>query len=356
KVVDPAPLRQPVLPALLAATPPAAPLPLLGASLLLTGLALGLVGASRGGLGRGHAVRRGPAVRGEEAPVVAVRSLSKRFDGVQALTNVSFTVAAGEAVALWGANGAGKTTVLKCVLGLVSYQGSIQVGAWDAARQGKQARRLLGYVPQDPAFYPDMTVGQTVELFRRLRKVDVGRGADALRTVGLEEQRNKAVRALSGGMKQRLALAVALLGDPPVLLLDEPTANLDASGREAFIGLLKTLKSEGKTLVLTSHRFSEVEALCDRVVALNQGRVEFIAAPHDAARSLGLRTEVRLRVDADVVERAVALLRADGFSVSRNGHGVRVRVDARRKLEPLRLLEGAGVPVEDMDVGDQTWT
>ena len=354
KMVDPAPLMEPSLPALLTDSPSASALPLLGASLLLAGLALGLVGAGRGMLGRGRAFRRDARAR-EDTPVVAVRSLSKRFDGVQALADVSFTVAAGEAVALWGDNGAGKTTILKCILGLVAHQGSIQVGAWNAARQGKQARQLLGYVPQDPAFYPDMTVGQTVDLFRRLRKVDITRGADVLRIVGLEEQRDKAVRALSGGMKQRLALAVALLGDPPVLLLDEPTANLDTSGREAFIGLLQRLKADGKTLVLTSHRFSEVEVLCDRVVALKQGRVEFVTAPRDAARSLGLRTEVWLRVDADAVERAVSLLRADGFSVTRNGHGVRVQVDARRKLQPLRLLEGAGVQVEDMDVGDQSW-
>lgn len=355
KLEDAAPLMQPVLPPVLAGAPSPPVLPLLGASAVLVGLALGLVCISHVPF-RSRPARRCGARAYARTPAISVRGLTKRFGRFTALADVTFAVAPGEAIALWGPNGAGKTTLLKCLLGLVSHRGSAEIEGWDAAWQGKKARGLLGYVPQEPAFYPDLTVGQTMELIRRLRKTDAARVGQVLRTVGLEEQAGKPVRTLSGGMEQRLALAVALLSDPPVLLLDEPTANLDAASRDAFLELLQALKTAGKALVLTSHRFEEVEALCDRVLVLKEGRLVLAGTPDEVAQSLGLQTEVRLRVAASAVEKALAVLKAGGFVATRNSHALRVQVDARRKLQPLRALERAGVAVEDMDVEGPSWT
>jgi ABC-2 type transport system ATP-binding protein/nitrous oxidase accessory protein len=205
--------------------------------------------------------------------VIEVRDLVKRFGKRAVLDGVSFRVREGEAIALCGSNGAGKTTVLRCVLGLQPHEGSIRVNGRDAARDGKAARASIGYVPQELAFQENVPVGETIAFYARLRRAGEAEVRALLHEVGLLDAASRPAGALSGGMKQRLALAIALLGDPPVLLLDEPTSNLDPEGREAFLKRLVALRETGKTILFTSHRGDEVEALADRVLFLDAGKV-----------------------------------------------------------------------------------
>lgn len=205
--------------------------------------------------------------------MIEIARLTKRFSGTIAVDCLTLHVAAGEAVALHGANGAGKSTIIRCVLGLLHYEGRILIGGHDARTQGKQARRLVGYVPQELGFNDDLRVSEAVRLFAILRgerRVDV---EATLGSVGLTGHERKCIRHLSGGMKQRLAVALALLGDPPALVLDEVTASLDAEGRAEFRDLLGRLNSDGKTLLFASHREEEVEALATRIVSLKDGQV-----------------------------------------------------------------------------------
>lgn len=204
--------------------------------------------------------------------MINLESVGKRYGRMIALDDVTLHIPAGRSVALWGHNGAGKSTTLKCILGLVRYTGRIQVDGVDVRRSPRAVRSRLGYVPQDLAYY-DMTVGATVKLFATLKGVRSDRAREALAGVGLEEELNKQVGALSGGMRQRLSLALALLSDPPVLLLDEPTANLDERARGELLDLLNRCRASGKTLLFASHRPEEVAALADEVVILDQGRV-----------------------------------------------------------------------------------
>jgi ABC-2 type transport system ATP-binding protein/nitrous oxidase accessory protein len=176
-------------------------------------------------------------------------------------------------VALWGSNGAGKTTLICCMLGLLDFQGTIRVAGLDVRKQGKRVRRLLGYVPQELAFYDDFRVIEASRYMARLRGADAGACERTLDELGLLAHARKRVRELSGGMKQRLALSVALLNDPPLLVLDEPTSNLDSAGRESLMRLLLDLKEAGKSILFISHRPEEVEGLADRVLTLEFGRV-----------------------------------------------------------------------------------
>lgn len=276
--------------------------------------------------------------------------LTKRFGKFTAVDDLSFSVAPQQALALWGPNGAGKTTAIKCLLGLLRYDGQIQVAGLDAHRQGKAARRLMGYVPQELAFYADLSALDTARFYARLKRTPASRAGEVLAQVGLDAHGQKPVGALSGGMKQRLALGLALLADPPVLVLDEPTSNLDAAGRDQFLDLLAGVRSAGKTILFTSHRIEEISALADHALVMEQGRqVEFCAAA-ELSHRLGLRSQIKLRLNHDAIDPALHALASAGFVASRNGHGVLVDVIPTQKAAPIQTLRDAAIDVVDFEM------
>lgn len=281
--------------------------------------------------------------------MISVDYLTKKFGRFVAVQDLSFAVEPHQALALWGPNGAGKTTVLKCMLGLLRYQGRIAIDGNDLQNGGREARRLLGYVPQELAFYDDLSVRETAHFFARLRRANAGRVAGALEQVDLLAHAAKPVRALSGGMKQRLALALALLDDPPVLILDEPTSNLDTASRGQFLKLLSQVKAAGKTIVFTSHRLDEVEALADQVLVMEQGRTLFTTPAAKLAGRLNLTTQVKLHLPAEQMDSAISVLHADGFDARRNGTGVLVQVAPDAKAGPIHSLSRADIHVTDFE-------
>lgn len=204
--------------------------------------------------------------------ILTIEKVGIAFGTKRVLDGLSFSMTAGETVALMGPNGAGKTTLLRCVLGLLRYEGRILVEGFDARRQGVAARERMAYVPQVPAFY-DMTAREVVHFVARLRRIPIGKGDEALERLGLGGDADRPVRVYSGGMQQRLSLAAALVGDPPLVLLDEPTANLDPAARASILELLVDFKKAGKTLLLSSHRAHEVRGLATRVIFIREGRV-----------------------------------------------------------------------------------
>lgn len=279
--------------------------------------------------------------------------VTKRFGRTAAVDDLSLAVAPQQAVALWGPNGAGKTTAIKCLLGLLRYTGTIRINGHDARRNGRVARRMIGYVPQEIALYPDLSVTETAHFFARLRQAP-GHSVDAiLAQVGLSEHVAKPISALSGGMKQRLALGLALLGDPPVLILDEPTSNLDRASRDHFLRLLHEVKAAGKTILYTSHRLEEIELLADEAIVMDGGRIRLRCPGRDLAQKLGVAGNplgaeaITLHVPAASLEHALRVLQADGFQVRRNAHGVLVDVQPNAKAEPIHVLGREAVAVID---------
>ena len=282
--------------------------------------------------------------------MIGIENLTKRYRSNTVVSDFSLEVATGESVALWGPNGAGKTTVVRCILGLVGYDGAIEVGGLDASTRGKAVRSLIGYVPQELSFYDDMRVVELLDYSAGLRGLGPDRVDRVLGTMSLGDHLDKRVRELSGGLKQRLGIATALLPDPPVLLLDEPTSNLDAAARDAVVRLLEDLRHEGRTMVVTSHHMEEVGMLVDRVVAMEDGRKTVECAPMDLAEELGIRAWLHLITTNGATKTAVDVLTAQGFDVRPNSRGVLVEVSAQAKGRAVAALHDAGIEIEDIEV------
>lgn len=287
--------------------------------------------------------------------MIRLDGVTKRYGDQQVLRGVSFAVSRGRVAALWGPNGAGKSTTLRCLLGLIGFEGTALVDGCDVRRHPREARRRIGYVPQEFPYY-DLTVADSLDLFCGLKRAPRRRGDELLAQVGLAGEQAKQVGALSGGMRQRLALALALLGDPPVLLLDEPTANLDAISRHQLMGQLAALRNQGKTILFASHRPDEVLELSDTVLVMEQGRVVDTLAPRDFARRQDASAWLHLRLVNGQARLSREVLAAAGFELRTVGDRLAVRVEPGARARPLGLLFAAGVAVADFELEGETWT
>jgi len=227
---------------------------------------------------------------------VCASALTKRYGRVAAVDDVSFEVRKGEAVALWGPNGAGKTTILRCLLGLARFEGELYVDGLDPRTSGRDVRGKIGFVPQDLP----VTAGSVYELgtfIARLKGLNAEAAQERMELLGIGDQSDKEVAALSGGMKQRLALARTLVHQPELLFLDEPTAALDPEASRQVTDLIARLSREsGRTVFLCTHNLSEAQRLCDRVAVINQGKLLAVGAPAQLARDLfdGVRVDIEL--------------------------------------------------------------
>jgi Cu-processing system ATP-binding protein len=241
--------------------------------------------------------------------MIRFHAFAKRYGAVTAVEGLDLAIGAGEVVALLGPNGSGKTTSLKAVAGLVAPTcGEVRLGGRPAAEPA--AREILSFLPQRVSF-PDALSGREVlEFYRSLRGVAASRVDDVLRFAALNGSGGRAVGQYSGGMVQRLGLAVAMLPDAPVLLLDEPTAALDPEGLCAFYGLIGQRRSQGKTVLFTSHHLGDVERLADRFAVLVAGRLVATLTERELKDRLAERGVMRLRLSgrpAGLIERVRAL-------------------------------------------------
>lgn len=286
--------------------------------------------------------------------MIQIAEVSKRYGDVRALERVSLTLNRGERVGFIGSNGSGKTTLLRCLLGLLRFEGKITVAGADVAREPELALRSIAYIPQ-VAPPIDAPVSEVVRAYVGLRgKQDVDAVARAAR-LGLDLQAigGKRFRDLSGGMKQKLLATLALTAETPILVADEPTANLDGEARAAFFDELDA-RPDSSIVVLCSHRFEEVTKLVGRVVELGDGRVVADGSSEQILRELPVVcVEVTLRpgsgeADEYLVARGFAR-RADGRLEARLGQAQKLGVvaDFLRRHE-ASVADLAIRPIEDV--------
>jgi Cu-processing system ATP-binding protein len=231
--------------------------------------------------------------------VIRFEALTKRFGAQVAVEGLTLSVGRGEVVALLGPNGSGKSTSLKAAAGLVRpTSGRVLVGDPGVSTADPAARRLLSFLPQRVAFPEALTGDDVIEFYRRLRGAPAGSGRAALDAALLDGASARAIGTYSGGMTQRLALAVATLADARAFLLDEPTSSLDAEGMCAFYGLVDRWRAEGRAVLFSSHQLGDAERLADRVAILVGGRLVADLGQRALVERLAARGVMRVRLGA----------------------------------------------------------
>jgi ABC-2 type transport system ATP-binding protein len=244
--------------------------------------------------------------------MIEVRELTKTFGAVEAVRGISFVVGRGEIVGFLGPNGAGKTTTMRVLAGIFPpTSGEVRIAGRDPAREPLACRRAVGYFPEYAPFYPDLRVDEYLRFVARMKRLPRAERARAVAAVlvscGLESVARRRIGTLSKGYRQRVGLAQALCGDPPILILDEPTIGLDPGQVVEIRDMVRALRGD-RTVFFSSHILSEVETLCERVIVIARGRLVGEGTPLELGARLGRRQRVVLRVEgpADDVAKALA--------------------------------------------------
>ncbi|AWK88683.1 ABC transporter ATP-binding protein [Azospirillum thermophilum] len=291
----------------------------------------------------------------DDAATIRVEGVSKRYGDQYAVREVDLTMAPGECVAMVGHNGAGKSSLIKLMLGLTTpTEGGIRVlGGDPSSAAASHIRRQVGFLPENVAFHPNMTGRETLDFYAKLKGAP-RHGNDALfERVGLEPAAVKRrVGTYSKGMRQRLALAQALLGGPKVLFLDEPTTGLDPALRQSFYEIVGHLRDAGTTVLLCSHALTELEGQADRVVVMNRGR-KVADGSLATLRSLAqLPVRIRLTLPSGDIDTLAARI-GEGASVTRLAGGVVELACANDdKVDLVRRISCDGPPASRLDIAD----
>jgi ABC-2 type transport system ATP-binding protein len=272
---------------------------------------------------------------------ISVRDLRKSYGSYEALRGISFHIAEGEVFGLLGPNGAGKTTTVEILEGYRSRDGGdVRVLGFDPSRAERAFRERIGVVLQQSQLWPNLTVRETHQLFagyyERPRDVD-----EVVELVGLADKRDARVKTLSGGQKRRLDLGVALVGDPDLVFLDEPTTGFDPAARRAAWDMIRSLRSLGRTILLTTHYLDEAENLADRVAVLREGLIVREGTPAELTGETA-ETEVRYQLEGQEIvirttepTRVLHELTAKAVAEGRELEALEVR---RPTLEDVYLL------------------
>lgn len=286
--------------------------------------------------------------------MIKLENVTKYYGKTGALIDVSLDIKKGEAIALIGPNGSGKSTLIKCLLGLLDYTGQILVNDVNLNSDNKLIRSMIAYVPQEACFY-DMKTLDIVGFYRSLRNASTEIVPMVLKTVGLEQHSFKYTSELSGGMKQRLSFAVALISDCPVLVLDEPTSNLDKDSRDEMLELIRALKEQGKTILFSSHRLDEVYYISDRVILLKEGKLITDCPVAEFPREIVHRARLNIYVHANDKDKAKSILLQEGYSLENSaGNLLSLKIGPENsKVAAVRKLIDNNINITDFSTEEQ---
>lgn len=294
-----------------------------------------------------------PAQNDPGAPVILARGVRKHYGPIHAVDGVDLEVRSGELFGLIGHNGAGKSTMFKMMLGLIPLTaGEIRIdGAPVPGSDFRAVRRKVGYLPENVVLYDNLTGAETLDFFARLKGVSPAQNAALLERVGLTHAARRRVREYSKGMRQRLGFAQALLGTPRILFLDEPTTGLDPEAIRGFYAILRQLKSEGVTMVITSHILAEIQERVDRLAIMAAGKVQATGTVQALREQMDLPLWFDVRVapeDFEAVRNALGSLPV-GAIEAHDGH-IAVQCSRDAKMAVIAALAALNGKVRDLTV------
>ena len=299
--------------------------------------------------------------------MIEIQNVTKRFGQHLAVDNLNFTVNEGEILGFLGPNGAGKSTTMNIITGYISAtEGTVTVDGYDILDNPEEVKKRIGYMPEFPPLYLDMTVREYLNFVFEIKKVDLKNRKQEmdriLELVRITDVSDRLIKNLSKGYKQRVGLAQALVGNPPVLILDEPTVGLDPKQIIEIRNLIKQLGRK-HTIILSSHILPEVSAVCERVVIINKGRIVASDTPENLSKRLGESSKLTLRIAASE-RQAVKVLRDVAGIKYVEAQGVRepdtidVWIEAEKDIDVRRpvfnALSRAGYPILQMKSMDLT--
>jgi ABC-2 type transport system ATP-binding protein len=292
----------------------------------------------------------------ETPPLISLSNVTKRYGGgIIALRDVDATID-GRIIGLLGPNGAGKSTLLKSLLGLIPHDGNARVLGLSTATQGPEIRDRVGYMPEQEAFLSGMSAVELCtyagELSGLPRTEAMQRAHASLYYAGLEEKRYQPIDGYSTGMKQRVKLAAALVHDPEILFLDEPTNGLDPRSREEMLALITELpERRGCAIVLSTHLLPDVERVCDSAVIMHQGRIRFVGSIDELRGARGRDSELTVEVKAEVYKLSEALFAAGATCTVTSPMLLHVNLPPTTTSELIfRCAKQAGVQVRGIEV------
>ena len=233
--------------------------------------------------------------------MIEIKNVTKKYPNITAVDNISFKVEDGEVVGLLGPNGAGKSTTMNMITGFIEpTEGQIIIGGYDISKKPKKAKKQIGYMPEGTPLYTELTVKEFVNYMAELKSVKAKEKKEMVSKVieqtGLEQVKNKLVRNLSRGYKQRVSMAGALVGEPKILILDEPTVGLDPKQITEIRQLIKDL-GKTHTIILSSHILSEVSQICNKVIIINKGKIIAIDTPENLEKKVNKNNNIYVTVE-----------------------------------------------------------
>jgi ABC-2 type transport system ATP-binding protein len=287
--------------------------------------------------------------------VISIQDLHVSYGAVKAVNGISFEIYEGECFGLLGPNGAGKTTTLSCLEGLKTPDsGAIIVEGLDVRQHSVKVKRMLGVQLQDTTLFPDLTCAELVELFASFYNVFLTRKQIIvyLQRFGLDEKARAKANQMSGGQRQRLALALSVAHDPRIVVLDEPTTGLDPQARRSMWDSIRQMRAEGRTVILTTHYLEEAETLCGRVGIIDQGKLLALDTPHALTSKLGEAStlSVDVELEAEHLEKIKAFQGVTSV-VYESGQLEVQTLQSQQTLADLQLLAvGAGRSIRNVTI------
>lgn len=305
--------------------------------------------------------------------MIEIQNLTKRYGQIKAVNNLNFTVEKGEILGFLGPNGAGKSTTMNIITGFIpSSEGTVKVCGYDIMESPKEVKKRIGYLPEQPPVYMDMTVIDYLNFVADLKLVDKKQKKsqlnDIMELVKIGDHRNRLIKNLSKGYKQRVGLAQSLIGSPDVIILDEPTVGLDP---KQIIEIRKLIKALGKehTIILSTHILPEVSAVCERVVIINKGEIAAIDTPENLSKGFGAAAKLMVTVSGprNSVESAIREIYGVKYvetAAEKNKDSISYIIEADKDIDvrkplffamarlgyPIIEMKGIGMSLEDIFV------